>query len=493
MIVLKRFTISIALTWSALVYGVGINSEVNTTLNQTGSTSKIALGGGLPFQVQIEQANFSLPNGIHSGAFATYQGKWLLLAGRTNGLHGFNPTNNFPPEAQNTTVYVVDPIKGKVWSRSLLDPGSGLTRAQIDLLSVTSPQHYQSKDTLYITGGYGIDTTTGQFSTKTSLSAINVSGLMHWVREGTPGETAVQYIRQIFHPEFQVTGGVMTQISNNYTLLIFGQNFVGNYTPTESGQYIEQVRRFSILDDGKYLGVKIKTPKPDERKSYYRRRDLNVVPVIRNKDGKATRSLVAYSGVFTKAGGVWTVPVTISADGKPSMQDPKKTTTFKQGMNNYVCPTLGLFSKNSSDMYTVFFGGLSYGYFVNGVFTTDAEIPFINQVTTIKYDNRGNFSQYLLNSQYPVILSTGSNPGNPLLFGAGAYFIPVSDLPKYNNGVLKLDRLGKDPLLVGYIVGGIESTLPNTNTMSDSAASPYIFRVIIQPFLPETFSEMWPE
>ena len=104
------------------------------------------------------------------------------------------------------------------------------------------------------------------------------------------------------------------------------------------------------------------------------------------------------------------------------------------------------------------------------------------------------YSQCLMNGGYPVILSTASNPGNPLLFGAGATFIPAAGLPAYTNGVLKLDALQPaatasghhltKSVLVGYIVGGIQSTLPNTNQESDSAASPYIFSVTLTPGTP---------
>ena len=38
--------------------------------------------------------------------------------------------------------------------------------------------------------------------------------------------------------------------------------------------------------------------------------------------------------------------------------------------------------------------------------------------------------------------------------------------------------------MIGYIVGGIMSTLPNTNVRSDTAASPYIFKVTLTSTLP---------
>lgn len=448
--------------------------------NQTETISPIQNGANLPFQVSVELADFALPNGYHSGAPAVYEGKWLLLAGRTNGLHGFGPTNNFPPSAQNTVVYVVDPATGLVYAKDLADISSGLTQAEIDLLSVTSPQSYQRKNTLYMTGGYGVDTATGLFTTKPFLTAIDIPGLMEWVINPSPTVPARAYIRYLENPIFQVTGGYMTRGEGNLTLLIFGQNFQGQYTPESNGTYIEQIRRFYIRDNGQNLSVKIKKSLPEFPDPSYRRRDLNIIPIVRDLMGESVPAFVALSGVFTEAGGIWNVPVMINIDGKSEMDDPLKATTFKQGMNNYVSPVLSLYSGHYGSTYMTIFGGLSYGYFDSSGFQTDEEIPFINQITTVQYDQKAQFTQYLMDAEYPVILSTGSNPGNVLLFGAGADFIPGSHLSTYDNGVIKYDHLYKGRSLMGYIVGGIQSTLPNTNNSSDSAASPYIFKVYIQ-------------
>lgn len=465
----------------ALTSGMATFLLGTPSLNQTTELTPILPGDTLPFIIQLSVADFSLPNGIHSYAEAVYDGKWLFIAGRTNGMHDFSSgDNNFPPAAQNKVVYVVDPQTKTIFSRSLVDPSSGLTVKQIDSLSVTSPQFYRSNGTLYISGGYGVDTETGEFSTKDTLTAIDILGLMHWVMEPSSPETAAQSIRQIFNPVFQITGGYMTQIENHPTLLVFGQNFKGYYHPDSNGAYSKQIYRFHIVDDGVKLDVKVLTSIPDEQESYYRRRDLNVVPVIHFHHGRYREKLIAYSGVFTMEGGIWTVPVVINSKGKPKMQSPYIPESFKQGMNNYTCPNIGLFSKESSEMYTVFMGGISYGYFVGNEFETDSEIPFINQLTTVKYDKDGHFTQYLMNEEYPVILSTHSNPGNVLLFGAGAQFILAEGNPIYAKGILNLDAL-TEPTVIGFVVGGIQSTVPNTSVPTDSAASPYIFQVTIMP------------
>lgn len=449
--------------------------------NQTEDLSPIACGKKLPFEVKIRRADFDLPNGWHSGVYANYEGKWVFLAGRTNGLHGFDGNNdNFPPQAQNTTVYVVDSCTGGTWSRSLEDAGSGLTQHQIDLLSVTSPQYYQSGKTLYITGGYGVDTATGEFSTKDTLTAIDIPSLIYWVTHSQGHTTVADCIRQICNPVFQVTGGYMSQYGDEPTLLIFGQNFDGFYLDSSNGIYTEQVRRFHIHDNGHHLSVKVLKPKPFCQDPNYRRRDLNVIPFMHTHHNCTKPNLIALSGVFTLTGGAWTVPVTISNSGTPHMADPNHQSTFKQGMNNYICANVGLFSEKTSDMYAILLGGISYGYFEDGIFETDAELPFINQVTTIRSNKYNHLKQYLMKAKYPTIISRGSNPGNLLLFGAAAQFIPVDNFPAYDNGVLKFEAVGCHSTLVGYIVGGIQSTVPNTSTITDSAASPYIFKVFLK-------------
>ena len=132
-------------------------------------------------------------------------------------------------------------------------------------------------------------------------------------------------------------------------------------------------------------------------------------------------------------------------------------------------------------MYTVLFGGISYGFFTNGVFQTDPDFPFINQITTIKIDKNNRFQQYIMDATFPTIISQQSNPGNTLLFGAETTFIPAQQVPTLAKDIFDFDSLGRRRRLLGYIVGGIQSTLPNTSTTSDSAASPYIFKVWIVP------------
>lgn len=461
---MKRFIVLASVAFNTLfLYGQ----------NQTAALTPVLTEASLPFTIELELASFSLPTGIQAFASAIYNGKWIFIAGRTNGLHGFdNLGNNFPPNLQNRIIYIVDPTNGRALSRSIEEASSGLTQQEIDILSVTKAQFFQKNDKLYIVGGYGVDTATGDMGTKNVLTEIDLKKLLGWVEFGRPSLKTC--IRQTSHPYLQVTGGALFQ-NNDHSpfLLSLGQNFTGLYRASSNGIYTKQIRAFNIVDQDNHLSIipkNVDTPYPD-----YRRRDLNVVPVIlNNKSG-----YIAFAGVFTLEGGVWTVPIVISADGNSKEANPLSIQTFKQAMNHYNCPAIGLYSTNTQDMYVILPGGISYGFFSGGTFQTDSEIPFINQVTTIKIDRKQRFTQHLMNHEYPYIVSTGSNPGNQLLFGAEAQFFPTQ-VPRFSNGVIRLDSI-KSPIIIGYIAGGIMSTLPNTNTRSDSTASPYVFIVRLIP------------
>jgi hypothetical protein len=263
----------------------------------------------------------------------------------------------------------------------------------------------------------------------------------------------------------------MTEIGGR-TLLVFGQDFEGPYTPGADGIYTQQVRSFDIVDvEGSLTisNVAASTPAPE-----YRRRDLNVVPFLhRTGPGAYDEGLIALSGVFLPGpnGGVWTVPVEISADGTPSMADPNDPETFKQGMNNYDSPTISLYRETDDSTHTLIFGGISLQYYdySTSMFVTDDGAPFISQSTSIVRSTAGAYTQYLLDgADYPV-----SGVAGPLLFGAGARFLPAGDLPMVDD-LVDLDGL-RGTVVLGQIYGGIMATVGNGGP---STASSYVFDVL---------------
>lgn len=451
--------------------------------NPNGIYSPVQLNSVLPYRVEVRpysMGQVDVPT-LHSYAVGEYDGKFLFISGRTNGLHGFDccfdPAENFPPQSQNSDVWLIDFASRQTWHRALDDTSSGLTEAQILSLTPTNTQFHRRGDTLYVTGGYG-KTGEGEdgpeFGTFDTLTAIDLPGLGDWVMNGTG--MAADHIRQIQDPLFQVTGGAMYAIGNR-THLVFGQNFEGLYTPFASGEYTNQVRSFDIVDNGVSLAIQnITTTTPDDN---HHRRDLNVFPVLRSDgNGGVEQGLTALAGVFTLADDAWSVPVEIDADGNPTMADPNDPNTFQQGMNIYHSAKLGLFSETSGEMHELLFGGITLQYLDSTTATieTDFALPFVNDITAVVVDADGNYSQHHLGN-FPELFD-GQN--RLLRFGANAEFLAAEGVPTFENGVIQFDALGGETTL-GYIFGGIVANAPHTrrNPGELSAGSNYVFEVVL--------------
>lgn len=437
--------------------------------NQTESFSPVLLDSGrLPYEIKVTEYDF--PQGVlpilQSYVVGRFGGKWLIFAGRTNGLHEFTDDGfqNFPPDKQNTEIWVIDPISQQGWSKSLEDPTSGLSQEQVDSLSVTNSQFYQDGFTLYMTGGYGYDRGQQKFMTYDTLTAVDIPGLMGWVMSTVGNDTAVQHIRQIRDDICRVTGGDMLKMGET-TFLVFGQDFEGPYDPTANGTYTKQVRSFKLFDNGYDLALlrKIRS----QQKDAYRRRDLNVVPVIRPRVNfghpRGTllleEGLTALSGVFTLTAGAWTVPVEISSEGIPTMADPELPWTFKQGMNNYHSAKIGMYSEKNNMMYILLLGGITLQFYDRDqqefVYFPSSDpnfLPWTSQITTVGMHPDGHYTQILMDEEFPALTLDGKR----LYFGAEAAFIPLDGLDTYENGVLRLDSVLKDKEeVIGFIFGGI--------------------------------------
>jgi hypothetical protein len=373
---------------------------------------------------------------------------------------------------------VIDFAAGQSWHRSLSAAESGLTQDVVDSLTPTNAQGVQIGDRLYMTGGYGFDAAQGGFRTFDRLTSFDLPSLVDWVKQDAADVTDT--FRQLQNPAFRVTGGAMTH-ANGRTHLIFGQEFDGGYDPISSGIYTEQIRSFSIVDDGQDLAVD--DIQYGDVVEEYHRRDLSVVPVVRaDGQGNLERAWTALAGVFTLGDRAWTVPVEITADGEPSMADQFAEDTFKQGMNIYQTANLGMFSERTGEMHTLLFGGITYQYYDRdaGVFINDNLFPFTNQSTAVVVDAEGNYAQYLLDEEFPVIADEN---GKRLRFGANGEFFPVPGVARFDNGVLMLDELRGETTL-GHIFGGL---MADAGNFGKTAGSNFVFEVVLTP-VPEPSS-----
>jgi hypothetical protein len=309
-------------------------------------------------------------------------------------------------------------------------------------------------------GGYSEDAVTNQFTTYDTLSKINVHGMIDAVIDG--GDVAAQ-VKQIQDPRMGVTGGEMNMLGDR-TYLVFGQNFQGGYngnTADYSQIYTDEVRSFRIVDKGKTLAIAGYRAQRDPVS--FRRRDYNLGATIL-PDGR--QGLTAFGGVFTPQGNGYRYPVVVGPDGTARVD-----THYQQYFSQYTTANVGLFEAKTRAMDTIFFGGISlYDYsFATGQLTEDTELPFVDDVTTFTQGANGTDQEYIMPSQLPG------------RYGTEAAFLAAPGIPRYRNGVIKLDRL-QGPTTIGYIYGGIYSTVGDTtDPPSQTTSSNQVFQVTLIP------------
>lgn len=460
-------------TWLAVV-GSGWGA------NQTVQLDEPVVGGRLPYSIGLREVSFApaaIP-AMHSAAAAEWEGRWVLLAGRTNGLHGMTGRDAFDPAFENREVWVIDPASRRSWRKSLeTSPASGLSADQVDALSSVNTQFYQDGANWIIVGGYGFKRSVADHVTYDTLTAIDLPGLVSWVTAvpGREGSRAVDHIRQIRDPYFQVTGGGLERIGDEYQL-VFGQNYAGRYRPHFNGVYTRQVRRFRLRTEGGLAvvaGSKLGTPVSED----FRRRDLNITTIVSrgSQPGEFREAVVALSGVFTPTDGVWTLPVTIEAGGAVTMEDPADPASLKQGFQVYHCAKAGMYHRATDEMHVVLFGGITVLEYngTSGTWSEDALAPFTNQCGAVVRDAAGRYSQYFLPTRFPRILEGGKE----LRFGANAEFFPSAGVPRLHQKVIDLAAI-REPTVIGHLYGGLAADAGNGGNTGSSGR---IFEVVLTP------------
>ena len=441
------------------------------------TSGSLFAGGGEPFTVEFEEVNIPGAPNVHSFVFAKSNGKWLIIGGRTNGLHGFTPITAFPVSYQNKRVYVIDPNTNQVWSRELaLD----LPASTADALRSTNQQYVQVGNNLYVTGGYGIDSTVGQVKTLPRLTVIDVDGMINAVINST---TVSPFVKQMTDSRVQVTGGEMGYM-DGYIYLFGGHNFTGVYWNTGQGTnnqvYTDSYKKFQVSVAGSTVSIDNYTQVTDTNNLH--RRDLNLVNAIK-PDG--SEYLINYGGVFRKDIDLpFLTPIVLDGSGIT-------VHSFDQKYNQYTTAHINLFDSTTLDMHTMFFGGTGMWYYdtVNSTTEVDSLVPFVDDISLMTRNSAGNFAELLYPNRMPGLL------------GTNAKFVLNDNIPQYDNGVIKMREINARTF-VGYIYGGIKATAPNPGTggMGSSSASDVILKVYIRPFwvgiqnisgeIPEGFSLM---
>ena len=457
----------------------------------TPPTPVVATASNLPFTIQIQPVTMPGLPALNSPVSAQdqvsgspFQGDWLLFGGRTNGLHTFtNPNDNFPPQDQNETIYVVNPTTGQVWSEAW--SATDVPAGWLPPLYSTNQESYQDGDTLYTAGGYGaVDQGGGSFANYTTygtLTALSVNGLIGAV-VNKGDVAALSQIQQIDGQPFKVTGGEMAAL-NGLTYMVVGQDFEGEYNPGGttgfSQTYIDEIQAFNINFNGQVPNsLSISNYQAQNDQVNLRRRDYNLGNVVLPNGQPA---LEIYGGVFTPGPGTlanqgvgYRNPILIKGIGDTQVL------TYQASFNQYSSPHIDLFDQSTGSMDTIFLGGISL-YAVNfatGQLTLPlfnaspypAALPFVNAVTTLVQQANGTTQEFEMASQLPG------------LFGSEARFFATPGLAQSGDGVFDLDQLLAQTTTLGYMYGGIYSTVGLTATQqTQTMATNALYKIVLVP------------
>jgi hypothetical protein len=430
-----------------------------------GWTTPAAAQSGLGCRITLKERSIPGMPGLQSFAWASQGGQWLLVGGRTDGLHRRQAFAAFDTTSANRNLFLVDPATGQVWQAAT----SSLPTPLREQLSSANFEFLQRDTTLYIIGGYAYAESAGDHITHARLSVLHLPALCAAIRTGMP---IAPHIRTLADERLRLTGGQLAYLDGSF-LLVGGHTFMGAYNPMGpdfgdgfTQAYSNAIRSFRIGEAGDQLSLEHYHEVIDTLRLH--RRDYNLVPQLFPGD---SLGYTAFSGVFQYTDRLpWLDAVDVRG---PTTFHP--VPDFEQLLEQYHCARIAGYDSRSGKMHTLFLGGIGR-YYLNaeGGLVDDINVPFVQTISRVTRDPDGKLYEFDTGERMPGFL------------GAAAEFIPADDVPLIAPLLLDLGALD-GPTTVGSIIGGIEAQQDNfffENEGTQSRASTRIFDVILTPVGP---------
>ncbi|HHB77816.1 MAG TPA: hypothetical protein ENK85_01130 [Saprospiraceae bacterium] len=400
---------------------------------------------GLPFTVELDSFTISNLEGVQSFAKAQSSNKWLIIGGRTNGVHPPQPPFAFETQYENKTIFVVEPTTQNVWKANL----TNLPTPIQEQMSATNAEFYQNGDTLYIIGGYSYSPSLQLHITHPYVTAINVPGLMNAIINN---QNISAFFKQGQSPQMAVTGGQLGKIGDTF-YLVSGQKFTGLYNPNNgvsfSQAYTKSIRKFKLALQADTVAILNYEEIKDENS--FRRRDYNLVPQI---FPTGEYGYMLSSGVFQKD---LNLPYLSPTDIRANTYQHRPG--FKQYLSHYHSAKFGIYDATPKKMYSVFLGGMAQYYYQNNTLVQNDSVPFVKTISVVIRDSLDSLTEVALLDEMPGLI------------GSNAEIFYNDSLPFIHDHILDLTNIAGDTILVGHMFGGIESHELNPFFLSHNTAS----------------------
>lgn len=409
--------------------------------------------------LEIEPLEISGMPGFHSGALVTYNGRWIAIGGRTNGLHGFQSAFSFPFNGKNMNAYLINPITGEVNSASMLD----LPEAIYEPLTSSNIPFCVHQGYLYMLGGYGWKESVSDFVTFPTLHRIDLACLESSI---LAGQLQVNCFEQLTDERLAISGGHLKVLDGKFHL-VFGHRFDGIYAVNNQNnafynqEYSNEIRRFNVVETGN--GMAIINFEAQQDTVNFHRRDYNLVHQI-FPDG--SDGFTAFSGVFQKNAVLpYLNTVDISASSATVVPN------FDQHLSQYHNAVMPVFDSTANSMDTYFFGGMSRFRIDTQTqeMVDDTLVPFVKTISRVRRDASGILEE----EQLPIEM--------PAFLGSNMEFVLAEGIETNPYDIILSNKLPNGRTLVGYLVGGILSPEENISETDPtiSEANTQVFGVYI--------------
>ncbi len=403
-------------------------------------------------RIVLQPYHIEMLPATQSGVLCTFQGKWLVIGGRNNGLHAFQGANIFAEFTQNPFIFVVDPQQKRTWSAS----NKTLPESIREHISSSNMQWVVRDTILYIMGGYGYSQQKDDFYTWPSITAVRVDSLIDAV---VNNRSVAGLFRQTKNELAAVCGGHASLEADGTVSLVFGHRFDGTYNKDTIGHFVQKytcsIRNFHI--DPQSLTISSLQESVDS--TLHRRRDYNLVPHFDGSD----HFHVAYTGVFRRY-----VKRPLSSSVEIRNRQSTLIPGFEQQFAHYESAVVPVWDPSTQSQYDYFIGGMAENYYnAQHQLVHDTLVPFVNTLSCVKRESNGMYTETVVDTTFGFM-------------GSNSYFIPNDDalLPK-SDGVVGLQPNTLND--VGYVYGGIISPQAHISETNPglSMASNALYKVLI--------------
>lgn len=399
------------------------------------------------FTLQIEAANiYALPP-LHSYAHAQYDGKWLILGGQTSEDEEFAHAN--------LEIIVVDPAENKVW----MMPSEELYQKipSVEQLTSCYAQYYQENGKFYLLGGYGYSREVKGYITFPYMTVIDLKGAIESIISYDFAKSG-RYFHQIQDDYFGVMEGMLTKVKGDF-YLVGGIEFYGFFD--EESPSFNKVPRRDIL----------KFQLSQNREGIYEVKHLDNFNYSEDFDELIPTYVPQ---VFPNEKEGFTIFSNEALEGQNFASwldyfDVGHSISWQRNAKipHYHSTVIPIFDKKSKLMHTIFLGGCDdFLCDTEDVYGTLPEIDSLTQFT------QKNFPP---NELVKKKIEPFTN------FGRDAKFLLNEQIPKYKNGVIKLNKLPNGKTQIGYIFGGASTVNPMIFQNGDilALANNQVFKVYL--------------